>query len=293
MIEVFAAEGEAWLRRLPLILVDCERRWSMTVGPPFVPLSYNYVAPAVLANGTRVVLKIGFPSKELLSEMEALRLYEGDGIARLLAWEREQGALLLERLEPGTPLARLADDEKATAIGASAMLKLWRPAPADHSFPTVADWTRGLERLRARFDGGTGPLPASRVEEAERLFADLLASAAQPMLLHGDLHHSNILAARRAPWLAIDPKGLVGDPGFEVGAFLANEILEKPEPAKLIARRLDQLSEALGIERARLRAWGLAFMVLSAWWSIEDHGYGWERAMACAELLKGSVGGLT
>lgn len=285
MREVYGTEGGAWLQRLPAILSNCERRWSLTAGPPFEPLSYNYVAPAKRADGTSAVLKVGFPCKELVGEIEALRLYDGEGIARLLAAEPEQGALLLERLEPGTSLARLADDEAATAIAAEVMRRLWRPAPAEHSFSTVAGWARGLERLRARYDGGTGPLPAAWVETAERLFAELLASAGEPMLLHGDLHHGNILAAQREPWLAIDPKGLVGDPGFEVGAFLANEILEKPEPAKVMARRVDQLSEALGIDRARLLSWGIAFMVLSAWWSVEDHGHGWEGAIACAALL--------
>jgi streptomycin 6-kinase len=285
MREVYGTEGDAWLRRLPAILSDCARRWSLTVGLPFEPLSYNYVAPAARSDGTRTVLKVGFPCKELMGEIEALRLYDGAGIARLLAAEPEQGALLLERLEPGTSLARLADDEAETAIAAQVMLRLWRPAPAEHSFPTVSGWARGLERLRARFGGGTGPLPAAWVETAERLFEELLNPATDPMLLHGDLHHGNILAAQREPWLAIDPKGLVGDPGFEVGAFLANEILEKPEPAKLMARRVAQLSEALRIDRARLRAWGIAFMVLSAWWSVEDHGHGWEGAIVCAEML--------
>jgi streptomycin 6-kinase len=285
MREVYGAEGEAWLQRLPAILADCERRWSLEAGLPFEPLSYNYVAPAGRGDGERVVLKVGFPCKELMGEIEALQLYDGNGTARLLEAEPDQGALLLERLEPGTSLARLADDEAATAIGAAVMRKLWRPAPAEHDFPTVAGWARGLERLRARFGGGTGPLPAAWVETAERLFAELIASAEEPILLHGDLHHGNILAAQREPWLAIDPKGLVGDPGFEVGAFLANEILEKPKPARVMARRVDQLSEALGIDRARLRAWGIAFMVLSAWWSVEDHGHGWEGAIACAEML--------
>jgi len=110
----------------------------------------------------------------------------------------------------------------------------------------------------------------------------------EPVLLHGDLHHDNILAAERQPWLAIDPKGLVGEPEYEVGALLRNPmpgLLAIPHPERVLARRLDILAESLGFDRDRLRAWGLAQAVLAAWWSIEDHGQGWETWIACAALL--------
>ena len=126
------------------------------------------------------------------------------------------------------------------------------------------------------------------VEEAEGLFAELLASQAAPVLLHGDLHHDNILSATRAPWLAIDPKGVIGEPAYEVGALLRNwqpTLFAMADPARATARRVDQLAEALGIDRACIRGWGLAQAVLSAWWTIEDSGYGWEPTIACADLL--------
>ncbi len=184
----------------------------------------------------------------------------------------------------------MADDEEATRLAAGVMQQLWRPVPVAHPFPTVARWAAGLGRLRRRFDGSTGPLPAPLVEQAEALFADLLASAAGPVLLHGDLHHWNILAATRAPWLALDPKGVVGEPAYEVGALLRNRLPRRIETAAgraLLARRVAILSEALAIEPSRLLGWGVAVSVLSAWWSIEDHGSGGEAALACARVLAG------
>jgi streptomycin 6-kinase len=290
MVEVYGAEGGAWLQRLPGLLAECARRWGLTVGPPFVPLSYNYVAPAVQADGTPVVLKVGFPGRELRTEIAALRLYDGHGIAQLLDADAALGALLLERLVPGTPLARLGDDADATSIAAQVMRQLWRPVPPDHAFPTVAGWAAGLGRLRARFGGTTGPLPAPLVEQAERLFADLLGSMSEPVLLHGDLHHDNILMAQRQPWLALDPKGVVGEAAYETGALLRNpagRVLQAPDPRAMMARRIDQLAAELGFEWERIRGWALAQAVLSAWWSIEDHGYGWEAAIAYAEILDG------
>jgi streptomycin 6-kinase len=112
---------------------------------------------------------------------------------------------------------------------------------------------------------------------------------APPVLLHGDVHHLNILAGGNGEWRLIDAKGLIGEPAYEVGTFLQNprRLFARADPAlaPMLARRLDILSEELGIDRERLRRWGLAQSVLSAWWSYEDHGHGWEPAMLAARLL--------
>jgi streptomycin 6-kinase len=159
MVELHEDNGVAWMKRLPALIADCERRWSLTILPPFANLSYNYVAPAVRTDGTEAIIKLGVPNYELLTEIAALRLYDGRGIVQLLDADPDQGILLLERLTPGIPLADLTDDEQATAIAAHVMRGLWRPLPPDHPFPSVAKWAAGLERLRAHFGGGTGPFP--------------------------------------------------------------------------------------------------------------------------------------
>ena len=287
MMEVHGAAGRAWLAGLPGLLAACAADWGLKVGPPF-PLSYNYVAPATRADGTEVVLKVGVPCVGLWGEMAALRVYDGRGSVQLLAADHERGVMLLERLRPGTTLLAVEDDPAATEIAAGVMRALRHPPPADHAFRTVDAWAAGLGKLRARFGGATGPLPADLVLRAESLFAELLASQAPPVVLHADLHHGNILAATRAPWLAVDPQGVVGEPASEVGVWLHNplpQLLQQPDPSRILARRIDQLSDLLGFDRTRIHAWGLATAVLSAWWSIEDHGYGWEGAIAVARLL--------
>ena len=286
VMELYGERGAEWLARLPGALAECERRWSLTVLPPFQPLSYNYVAPAVRADGSEAVLKLGVPNPELRTEIEALQLYEGRGIVRLLDADAEEGILLLERLRPGVPLSSLEDDEQAMMIAAGVIRQLWRPAPLEAPFPTVAKWGLGFRRLRAQFNGGTGPFPAALVQRAESLFAELLASSAEPVLLHGDLHHDNILSAQRQPWLALDPKGLVGEPAYEVGALLRNpypRLLTWPHVERILSRRVEQLTEELGFDRERLVGWGMAQAVLSAWWDYEDHGHGWEWGIALAE----------
>ena len=283
--------GRQWLRDLPARLDDCAQRWSLTLAPPFPNLTFNYVAPAVRADGTEAVLKVGVPNKELWSEAAALRVFDGWGSVRLLDSDPDAGLLLLERLRPGSVLTSLADeahDDKATAIAASVMRGLWRPAPPGHDFPTVADWGAAFAHLRERFGGGTGPLPAAQVERAEALFAELLASSAPPVLLHGDLHHDNILSAQRSPWLAIDPKGIVGEPAYEVGALLRNLWPDRhthQNPARLLERRTHQLAEELELDPARVRDWAVAQAVLSAVWGVGDGDDGWDGALANADIL--------
>ena len=288
MLEVNGEQGRAWLAQLPDLVADCARRWSLTVHSPAADLSYNFVVPATRADGTAVILKIGVINPELLSEIEALKLYDSQGIARLLEADPAHGALLLERLMPGTPLVEMADDEAATAVAAQVMQQLWRPVPPGRPFPTVNQWTAGLARLRAEYDGDTGPFPRRLVEMAESLFAELLASMETAVLLHGDLHHWNILKAERQPWLAIDPKGIVGEPAYEVGAWLRNPyttLFDHADLRQLTARRLDVFQERLGFDRERMLAWGLAQAVLSAWWTVEDHGRVPAQMLAFAQLL--------
>lgn len=283
----FGADGSAWLQRLPDLLDEFAQRWSLTILPHFSNLSYNYVAPALRADGTEVILKLCVPLSEMLTELNALRLYDGRGICRLLDSDEVQGAMLLERLKPGVMLATVTDDETATAIAAQVMRQLWRPAPAEHAFPTVAKWAQGLDRLRKRFDGGTGPFPVKLVEEAERLFAELIPTMGEPVLLHGDLHHYNILQAEREPWLAIDPKGVVGEPAYEIGALLRNpfEIDKRPDLVEFTTRRIDQLAAELKIDRARIRGWNVAQALLSVWWDYEDNGDNWPQGIYFAEQM--------
>lgn len=168
---------ELW-GRLPALLDHCTQRWSLKVLPPFPNLSFNYVAPVLRKNGSEAVLKVGLPHTELQTEIEALRCYDGRQSVRLLDADPECGILLLERLRPGTVLTTLADeanDAQATSIAAAVMQGLWRPVPPEHDFPHVRDWITGLQELRAHFGGGVGPFPLRLVEEAEALFAELLA----------------------------------------------------------------------------------------------------------------------
>ncbi len=286
IVELYGEAGRAWLADLPPLIAACEARWGLTADTPY-QLSYSYVARATRPDGAPCVLKLRVVPGEPWSELEALRHYGGHGCAAVLEADPDLGAMVIERLRPGRLLTTVPDYQ-AMAIAADVMAQLWKPAPATHGFPTVDEWMGGLGQLRAHYGGGTGPFPAALVARAERLYAELRAGGGAPVVLHGDLHHANILAAERAPWLAIDPQGVVGEPAFEAGALLRNPLASVrtwPDLAARTARRLDILAERTGLDRQRLAGWALAGAVLSAWWTVEDHGRFDPRELRLAEAL--------
>jgi len=288
MLELFGAEGRAWLDRLPAMLATCEEHWHLTIGAPVDNLSFNYVAPAVLADGSEAVVKTGL-TDEFLSQPQALQHFAGHGMVQLLAYDEHNTAMLLERLKPGISLRAVKDDEAAISAAAAVMRQLWRPLPQKHyPFPTVCDWGKGFARLRTRYDGGTGPIQPTIFDRAEKLYAELCASMAESVLLHGDLHQDNILSAEREPWLAIDPKGVIGEPVFETGPLLRNfwpDILSLANPKQIMAHRIDQLSAELGFARERISAWGFSQAVLAMIWGLEDTGKLADEGLYFVELL--------
>ncbi len=290
----FGRQGEIWLQDFPAILADYTQRWSSELLPHFEPLSYNFVAPVIRDDRSEAVLKLGVPNPELISEIEALRIYNGQGAAKLFKADPEGGALLIEHIKPGTPLVEIEDDEKTTEIAALVMKELWansKNLPGLENlegFRTVRGWAEGMLRLREHFQGETGPFPAKLVEQAEALFVELLSSTDSVVVLHGDLHHWNILSSQRQPWLALDPKGVIGDPAFEVAAWMHNPIdviHHWVDLEKILTRRLEQFSDILNLDRQRLLGWSLAQAVLSAWWSIEDNSGCFDAALATAQVL--------
>jgi streptomycin 6-kinase len=261
----------------------------LTLGAPF-NLSYNYVCAATRRDGLPVVLKLSPPHDEFHTEVAALRHYDVAGCVQLLDADPTAGILIMERIFPGETLHEMTidNDEQATRILAEVMRNLWRPLPTDHKFPTMERWSQGLQRLRQDNGGGTGPLPPHLVERAEATYRELIASAPPPVLLHGDLHHDNVLSATRAPYLDIDPKGIAGEPAYEVGPVFYNpgpELYQKPNLAQVLERRLAILVEHLQIDRERLLACAFAHAILSAAWSVDDHQEGWQETTLIAETL--------
>ena len=282
-------QGEAgleWLVRLPDIVDRCARRWDLAIGGMLKPLTYNFLVGAWRVDHCQVVVKICPPHGEFVSQQMALRHFAGRGAIQLIDYDERESVLLLERCVPGTSLYH-RPDAAAIEIAGSIMRRLWKPPHAAVNCSTLAGWGEGFTRLRQHFDG-PGPFPPALLERAEQRFTALRTSDDDYVLLHGDLHHGNILAAEREPWLAIDPKGVIGIPAYEPATFIINETAEAVRATNLhrfLTRRVDALAETAGLDRIEVREWAIAHAVLSAWWTVEDHGRIGEFALTCAEAL--------
>jgi len=216
------------------------------------------------------ILKILGGSSDEANAPRALRHFAGRGAIRVLREDR--GAVLLERAVPGSQLSALVAegrDDEATAIIADVIAKLHH-GKVPTGWPTLENWAEGFERQRAR--GLHRRLPARLLDRGEWIFRDLTRSQGKLFLLHGDLHHDNILHDEKRGWLVIDPKGVIGESAYETAASIRNPMDFYPFQADpvVMARRVAIFAERLTLDRARILGWFVGQSVLSVCWLIED-----------------------
>ena len=184
---------------------------------------------------------------------------------------------VIERVLPGTPLRAFdvrIDDATATAIGATMLTRLWRPAPSEAGgLISLQRWFRDLFRLRDQLRDGRADLPISRdsVEYATAIAEDLLGTP-DPVVLHGDLHHGNILENAAGGWTVIDPKGLIGDRAYDVGTWMLNgwPASEPGDQESIQRRRVDIFADGLDLPRERIIAGALVHATLVIAWACVE-----------------------
>jgi streptomycin 6-kinase len=256
--------GRAFIAGLPGLTQEFLQRWALRPdGDPMHGVS-ALVLPVLRSDGTRAVLKLQLLDEESEGEPVALRAWDGDGAVRLLDHDPATGTMLLERLDAGRMLSTLPGTREAVLVIARLLAHL-TALPAPPGLRRLGDITRAMLEQTPR------ALEHVPDAEARRLIADCAAAvrevADEPgdRLLHWDLHDENVLASDRAPWLAIDPKPLAGDPGFELWPALHNRF-----EADEIRWRFDAMTDVLALDRTRARAWTLGRLLQNALWDIED-----------------------
>ncbi|MFI9331562.1 aminoglycoside phosphotransferase family protein [Kitasatospora sp. NPDC052868] len=268
--------GRAWVAGLPLLAEELMERWALRPDGPPAHGMVALVLPVLRTDGTPAVLKLQPVDGETVGEPAALRVWAGRSAVRLLDQDQASGAMLLERLDQGRSLLAVPDDTAALRTLAELLADLTtHPAPpglrrlSDVADALLADTPEGLTGLVD---------PADR-----RLLADCAAALREvrgepgDRLLHWDLHYGNVLAALgpdpRAPWLAIDPKPLAGDPAFELLPALRNrwsDLAAGGDVPRALHRRFDLMTDVLALDRSRAAAWTLARILQNALWDIED-----------------------
>lgn len=264
-------EGRAWLARLPEIVARLTDEWGLTLGEPFLGGSAAYVAPA----GDNAVFKVTWPHREAAGEGPGLRWWDGRGSIRLLHESAEDYALLVERCVPGEILTNAPlPAEERLRIGADLMRQLWScGAPVDSEIELLADvtaeWADLVEERMARI---APPYDPGIVARGVQLLRTLPTTATRRVVVHGDFNPGNILSTKREPWLAIDTKPMIGDPGYDpcplIGQIDDPHLYDNPLP--VIRARYQLVADVCGEPAERLLAWAFARTVESALWYAND-----------------------
>ncbi|QIY96728.1 aminoglycoside phosphotransferase family protein [Streptomyces sp. S1D4-11] len=279
------AAGRAFVAGLPERAAHFLERWGLRLDGPSMHGVTALVLPVLRADGTPAVLKLQLLDEESTGEPAALRVWDGGAAVRLLAHDEATCTLLLERLDHTRTLARLPDTREAALVVARLLARL-TAVPAPEGMRRLGDIAEAmLERVPGALKLIADPAERRLVEDCAAAVREV-ATEPGDRLLHWDLHYDNVLqdlrdlqdlqdpdglqdgdarTVGRGPWVAIDPKPLAGDPGFDLCPALGNRF----EPAE-IRWRFDAMTDVLGLDRERARAWTLGRVLENTLWEIED-----------------------
>lgn len=268
----FGPAGRAWIAGLPALVAEFLDRWELRRDGAVGAGEASLVVPVRRACGTRAVLKLQMPREETTAALLGLRTWNGEGIVRLLDHDPDSSTMLLEKLDASRTLSSIEDDDVAMGILAGLLSRLVR-APAPPGLRGLGDIAAEmLEQVPQAVAALTDPADRRRLRDWASAVAELVGEPGD-RLLHWDLHYDNVLAARREPWLAIDPEPLAGDPGFDLWPALDSrwdDVVVRNGAPRVVRRRFDLLTETLGLDRARATGWTLGRLLQNSLWDIAD-----------------------
>jgi streptomycin 6-kinase len=278
--ESLAAEGVSaatWIRHLPTMTAEFLDRWQLLVDGSGRHGVCALVVPVRRADGTPAVLKLSWPHEEARYEHLALETWNGSGAVTLLAADPGAYVLLLERLDADRDLSAEPLDDALRCVGG---LLRELNLPADGPFTSLAgrvmNWSAEISTALRQPPNG---VPRRLFECAGAVLREL-PSARTPVLLHTDLHYENVLAAEREPWLAIDPKPMLGDAEYEVAPLLWNrwpEATTANDLARHLWRRADVVAEVAGLDRDLTTAWTVVRQAVNVLDSLDAADDDWRQ----------------
>lgn len=269
--QAFGEEGETWLENLPQTYKRCIKKWSLGDCSLAGDLSHNLIIFATSPIYGSVALKIGVPHAELFTEMRALSLYGGNNICKCYEFDKELGAILLERIIPGVNLTSEKNHSTRIKIASDVITKLAIQVKDDHGLPTYAEW---LDKAfsRARSENKVGLKMLSLIDKAERMYGEIEASDRPKILLHGDLHHYNILQDKSGEWQVIDPKGVIGQACMDCARFMENQLdmVQYEEQKNCLVEMITVFSNTFNESKQIIASCLFIDYVLSTCWTFED-----------------------
>lgn len=250
------AQDTQWLERLPELAEEALERRDVEAQRALAPGGRSSLVVLVrYADGTPAALKLAPPAARPDRELAALAHWGGFGAVRVLdsRHHEEDGALLLERLQPDVSLRSLPE-AKALLEACGTLRRLWVRPPDGHPFETVAARTAAQsEALRS-----APPEARALADTALALLPELTAQPPEELLLHGNFRQGKVLAGERAPWLTVGPDPLVGERAYDLARLVRDRLedqMASSAGASGARRRVNKLADSLEVDRERLRGW--------------------------------------
>lgn len=264
ILSLYSEKGGLWLNDLPNLIIQLAATYGLSNLKPVNNLSYNYVLSG-FQGPQPIILKLGLDIDGFKREAAALMAFSGFGAVEILS--ENNGLLLLECAVTGVSLKSHfpENDDEAINIAANLIKRLHKaPISSSYPFPHIKDWLEALD--------GDLEIPVQRLQKARKIRNKLLKKAAPDVLLHGDLHQDNILENGN-DWVIIDPKGVIGEPAYEVAAFIRNpipELLNRADALNVIRKRVTRFAELFELPECRIIDWCFVQAVLAWAWALED-----------------------
>jgi len=263
-------EWNSWLAALPRKIDEVLAEWDLAVDGKAMYGFCALVIPVRERAGRAAVLRFCWPHDEQEHEHLALQAWHGNGTVLMYRADPSRAVMLLERLHQRDLTS--VDVIEACELTAGFYRKIHIPAlPQLRTLSSYIDrWTADLDKVAVN-----GPIPRRMVEQARSLGRDFVVDpATDRVMIHGDLHFENVLAADREPWLVIDPKPMAGDAHYEVAPLLWNrfdEIVATGDQRNALRQRFHAVIDAAGLDEDRARDWVIVRMIHNAMWCIEDN----------------------
>ncbi len=268
MQNIYGEEGLQWISNLPSLVDELAVLWKLRDIKPVNNMTFHFVAKAKSEINTPVVLKIGIDKSTIENEMQALKIFNGQSAVKFIDYCNKYNAMLLQQAVPGSSLKSIYPKQCQFVMNeyVKTVNLLHKPIlPTNHSFPHVSEWLASIDKVKSNL------IPINILEKALSLKNYLLKTSKNEFLLHGDLHHDNVLQNENE-WIVIDPKGIIGEKEFEYAAFDFIHITElhKFDLQDVFQKRIKLLSDKANLDFQRLSNWIFVRFILSAAWSIED-----------------------
>lgn len=270
IIDIYGENGKRWIDTLPGIVNELSDQWGLAHITPVDNMSFNYVVKAIAPNNKPVILKLCYDKISFANERQALQYFDGNGMVQLIVDNEMHNALLLQQAIPGITLTSLYPVQMEYVMDSyvNTMKKLHSKRLSNkNNFNHIRDWLQSIDKLTEKY------CSYSLLNKTLNLKNELLATITAEILLHGDLHHDNILQ-HDDKWLAIDPKGVVGEAEFEIAAFdfmYVNEMAQTNNIKNILENRIDLLAKKSKLNSKRIKDWVFIRLMLMAAWQIEDN----------------------